>query len=275
MRGTTNREAFSAYLQGERLFSVIDEDRMRQSRAMFDRATTLDANFARAWGWRSYTTVRSVMAGWLGESELPNAGEWARRAVALDPDDHATHWDLAFYHLNAGDAAQALPTYRTALELYDNHTDMLDRKPGLLAEMAEALLHFGRIDEALELLNRAMRIPDWYKWNLGWIQFHAERFDESIKAYRAMRLKPGDESYVMEVQLFLAAAHIMKAAAAGEAGDTKAAAKAQTQAEEGARAFRQAVPGYSLEQAKKRRHRFHDSAQEGRWLDALRRLGFH
>jgi tetratricopeptide (TPR) repeat protein len=274
MRGTTNREAFNAYLQGERFFSVISEERMRQSRAMFERATMLDEGFARAWGWRSYTTVRSVMVGWLSDGELPIAGEWAKRAVRLDPEDYATYWDLAFYHLNAGDADQAIPTYRIALDLYDNHTDMLDRKPGLLAEMAEAYVHVGQLDEALTLLKRATRTPDWYRWNLGWAEFHAGNFDNSISAYSGMSLKPGDRDYVMEVQLFLAAAHILKAQEADRAGDAKMRDEARAEAQKALNQFRAAMPGYTLEQARKRRHRFHVRAQEDRWLEALRLLGF-
>ena len=106
MRGTKNRTAFKAYIEGERLFSVISKADMAKSRKNFEKATKLDRKFARAWGWRSYATMRSIMVGWLPASEAKSAGEWAKKAVALDPNDYATYWDLAFYQLNAASSTR-------------------------------------------------------------------------------------------------------------------------------------------------------------------------
>ena len=48
MRGTKNRNAFKAYIEGERLFSVISKADMAKSRKNFEKATKLDRKFARA-----------------------------------------------------------------------------------------------------------------------------------------------------------------------------------------------------------------------------------
>ena len=87
MRGTKNRNAFKAYVQGESQFTVISKADMAKARKNFEKATKLDKKFARAWGWRSYATMRSIMVGWLPKAEAKNAGEWAKKAVALDPTD--------------------------------------------------------------------------------------------------------------------------------------------------------------------------------------------
>ena len=118
MRGTKNRNAFKAYVQGESQFSVISKADMAKARKNFEKATKLDRKFARAWGWRSYAPMRSIMVGWLPEAEARNAGDWAKKAVALDPNDYATYWDLAFYQLNVGQFDKAIKTYEKALKLY-------------------------------------------------------------------------------------------------------------------------------------------------------------
>ena len=168
MRGTTSIEAFRVYLQGERLFTAVSERQSAGCRTSFERATQIDPNFAQALGWRSYAAVRSVLQGWLPDQTLTNAEEWAIKAVSLAPYDYAPLWDLAFVYLNTGRDRQAIATYERAHRMYNDATDGLDRKPGLLAEMAEAYVHVGRPEDGIRLLRRALRVPDWYRWNLGW-----------------------------------------------------------------------------------------------------------
>lgn len=273
MRGTANRAAFKAYLEGERLFTVVDRARMARCRRQFEKATGLDPAFARAWGWRAYATVRSVLAGWLPEAQMQAAGAWAEEATRLDPDDYATWWDLAFYHLNTGDFRAARRHYERALRLYDRETDLLDRKPGLLAEMGEAYVHMGEAGRGIALLERAMRVPDWYKWNLGWAHFLTGAYDKAIAAYESMRARPGDRGYVPEVALFLAAAYERKAAQARRRRDAAAEAEARRAAERALGRFRRAQPDVTLQDALRHRSRFQDARAAERWRAALAGLG--
>ena len=210
MRGTSNKEAFLAYLEGERLFTIIDKQQMVQCRKKFEEAIKLDNEFARAYGYLSYAITRSVANGWLGDAQLKIAEQHARKAVKLDPYDYAPYWDLGYCLIGQGKLKQALTQYDKALDLYENYTDMLDRKHGLLAEIAEAYIFDGRPKDAIKMLERAKRVPDWYSWNLGWAHYNARNYDDAIKELEGMRAKPGDEGYVMEVQLMLAAAYAQK-----------------------------------------------------------------
>ena len=81
MWGTKNKAAFKAYLEGERLFTSVSKKQMAKCLAKFERATKLDKNFARAWGWRSYATVRSVLQGCVANpnTALKEAETWAKR----------------------------------------------------------------------------------------------------------------------------------------------------------------------------------------------------
>lgn len=272
MRGTSNRDAFKVYVEGERLFSVISESDMKKSRECFAKATKLDSKFARAWGWRSYTTMRSIMVGWLPESDGKQAGEWAQKAVDLDPNDYATYWDLAFYQLNSGDFDKALKTYKKALDLYENFTDWLDRKHGLLAEMAEAFIHVGKPKEAIALLKRACRVPDWYKWNLGWAYFHAEDYASAARCFEDLDLKPGDPRYVMETQLFVAAAHLNKADLDENSGNKEEATRSRDRARRAVAALKKHHPKYSLQDAIGHRSKFKKSSELKRWESTVRKL---
>ncbi len=272
MRGTKNRTAFKAYIEGERLFSVISKADMAKSRKNFEKATKLDRKFARAWGWRSYATMRSIMVGWLPESELKSAGEWAKKAVALDPNDYATYWDLAFYQLNVGQFDKAIKTYEKALKLYETLTDWLDRKHGLLAEMAEAYIHVGEPKKAIDLLKRACRVPDWYKWNLGWAYFHAEDYGNAAKCFEGLDLKPGDPRYVMETQLFVAAAHLCNAESEASLGKQATADSCRASARSAVATLKKHQPDYSLQHAIAHRSKFKNGAELERWEKTVRKL---
>ena len=259
MRGTTNEEAFRAYLDGERLFTIIDKQQMAKSRKKFEEAIKLDDNFARAHGYLAYTMTRSVANGWLGEAQLKVAESHARKAVKLDPYDYATYWDLGYCLIGQGKLKQALTQYDKAMDLYENFTDQLDRKHGLLAEVAEAYVFDGRPQDAIKMLERAKRFPDWYHWNLGWAYYSARDYDAAINELECMRCKPGDEGYVMEVQLLLAAAYAQK----GNATMSKSAIGL----------FRSAKGRGQNIKSLEGRVKFRNKKDRDHWVDGLRKAG--
>lgn len=271
MHGTNNRDAFKIYLQAERLFTVVVEDDMRQSREKFEIVTNMDPNYARAWGWRSYTQVRSVLRGWLPESAMGVAKTWADKAVEYGPYDFATHWDLAFYLLNNNDHDGAIASYKTGIELYDNETDLLDRKPGILAEAAEGYLHAGEPKEAIKLLLRAMKIPDWYRWNLGFAYYQDNQIEEAIEALGSMRSRPGDWSYVPDSDLFMVVALYRKAKAI-EAQNPEEAGRIMDTATERLSIFRSSNGGYDPEECLRHRSRFKYAKDKDFWFEPLQEL---
>lgn len=277
MHGTKNRDAFKLYLEAERLFTVVDEVKMAESRAKFETVTTMDPEYARAWGWRSYTQVRSVLRGWLQEDDMDIAEDWARKAVFYGPDDFATHWDLAFALLNSNrkdrdNHGEAIKSYRTGIELYDNETDLLDRKPGILAEAAEGYLHAGDPQTAITLLLRATKIPDWYRWNLGFAYYQDKQNDEAIDMLGSMRSRPGDWSYVPDSDVFMAVALYRKAQALEREEKPEEAKRMMETAIEKVRIFRSSNAAYTLGDCLNHRSRFKDKKDEDYWFDPLRDL---
>lgn len=273
MRGTTNRKAFEVYLAGERKYSVISEKDMKACRASFERATRLDPNFARAWGWRAYSHARSIKVGWVPRNELNKAIGWARQAIALDPNDYANYWDLAYCLTCTKKPSQALAVFRKSLYLYDNFTDMTDRKPGILAEAADAFVQVGRPQEAIKLLRRAIRVPDWYRWNLSWAFFHSGDYENAIRQIDAMDLSPGHDLFVIEIQLFLAAACAKRAEQLAKHHDPVEANKLLIRAKEAIARLKIDRPKCTIASIRDRFPSFKRKSDERKWLGALRMAG--
>lgn len=275
MRGTKNKAAFKAYLEGERLFTSVSKKQMAKCLAKFERATKLDKNFARAWGWRSYATVRSVLQGWVANpnTALKEAETWAKKAVKLDPYDYAPWWDLGFVYLNTGKYGSAIRTYEKAHKLYNDATDRLDRKPGLLVEMAEAYVHTGDPKKGIALIERAMRFPEWYQWNLGWAHYVARDYQSALAALDKISLSPTNPQYVPEVRLFVAASHHRLGQTLARKKKVKESKIHEKKATAAMAAFRKENPKFTLADAAAARSRFKDPKDEKHWIKALKDLG--
>lgn len=175
--------AYEVYLQGIHKFTQGSKEKLLCSRRLFENAVDLDPSFARAWGYLAYTTTRAVLLGWMEPDVIDKAHAYAAKAVALDPDDYANHWDLAFVHLNCDNFSQAINHYKIAVALNPNDAD-------LLAEMAAMLVYAGQPEDGIAQIYRAMAInpfyPDWYRWNLGWAYFNAHQYGEAINEFYQM-----------------------------------------------------------------------------------------
>lgn len=265
MRGTGNAEAYDCYLRAQKTFTTFSEAVFRECIALYERAVDLDPNFARAKGGLAYTYVTGILDGFHqpepDAAVLAKSESLAARAVALDRDDYANHWDLAFIFMNTGRPEAGLVEYEVALDLFDNRTDMLDRKPGLLLDVGEAYVYAGRIDEGIALIERAVfQVPDWYRWHLAFAYYCGGRYKDAIGQVESMYRQPGDPRYIVEAQLYVAASH------ACLGNDTAAAA---------AREFveREKGPGWSLGE-KLKRFKFVRDADKKHWMEGMRKAGF-
>lgn len=266
MRGTTNVAAFKAYLEGEKAFSVVDQERMAISRDKFREATELDPGFSRAWGYLSYSYVRSVLVGWLPKSELQAAEDYALKAVELDASaykdlpavDYAPYWDLAFVYLNRGKVKQAIQQYEKALDLYNNFTDRLDRKPGLLAEAAVAHLLDGDQQKAAQLAEKSQLIPGWYRWNLGFVYYMQKNYSAALEELTHPDLEPSSPQFIPEILLFVASA--------------QARSGNQVGASQSIDMFRKLRPDFTLQDAVER-WSFTDPADNDYWREGLAAAG--
>lgn len=259
-------KAYKLYLAGQQGFSIIQRRQLEASAAKFRKAVELSPKFARAWGHLAYSLAQIVVAGHArGAAEakalLKEAEAHARKAVRLDQDDYANRWDLAFVLLNQGRHKPAIAEYDRALKLFDHRTDKLDRRNDLLVEMAEAHIYVGNTKRAFELLDRAVRIPDWYRWIRAWACYNTRDYKGAIAQIEAMHKKPGDPGYVPDIQLLLAAAYAQHGGSS-----TRRAMAAKTQLAKGRAGWTMAreLARNPFTNAKDRKH----------WEEGMKKAGF-
>jgi tetratricopeptide (TPR) repeat protein len=259
-----SQKAFELYLEGQKLFSIIERARLEAAAEKFREVIKESPGFARAWGHLAYCLAQIAVAGHAKDrseaaSLLDEAEQHALKAVGLDKTDYANQWDLAFIHLNQAKSKQALAEYNEALGLFDQYTDKLDRRHDLLVEMAEAYVYDGNLKRAFELLDRAVRIPDWYRWIRAWACFNARDYQGAIDQINTMHKKPGDPEYVPDIQLLLAVAYTY-------AGDSKQAAAALAR-------LKQGRSDWTLAR-ELARNPFANEADRLHWEEGMKKAGF-
>ena len=123
--------------------------------------------------------------------------------------------------------------------------------------MGDSLVYAGRAEEAVRLLERAMRLnpyfPDWYLWYLGDAYFHLGDYEKTIAVVSRMR----DQS---EAHRLLASSHALLGH--------------QEEARAHAQKLMEVHPHFSIEHW---RHvpPYRDQSHLEPFIDGLRRAGLH
>jgi tetratricopeptide (TPR) repeat protein len=82
------------------------------------------------------------------------------------------------------DFDRSLTLYQRALELNANSAD-------LLADMADAMVHLGRVEDGIALIKDAIRFnpfcPEWYHWVRGIAAFAEGRYGDALSIFLALK----------------------------------------------------------------------------------------
>jgi tetratricopeptide (TPR) repeat protein len=148
----------------------------------------LDPFYALAHGYLAYTYVQAWLGGWeRSPATLLRARELAHQAVVLGPSDYDNHWSLGVAYIYSREFEKGMAAFDRAVELCPN-------SPGLLADMADALVYVGRPEEAVANIQRAMKLnpihPDSYLWSLGFALYYCSRYEEALSALMRMNQPP-------------------------------------------------------------------------------------
>lgn len=143
-----NPEAFEAYFQGR--YSGQDPDLAAK---YFERATQLDPNYALAWVWLARARFRQVDSGRLPTEEGRRlVREAIERALALDPN-------LAAANATMGGLKETFDFDWAGGDAYFQRALALESSnPEILTGAANSAAQFGRFDEALRLMRRAVEL---------------------------------------------------------------------------------------------------------------------
>jgi len=190
--GTTNVEAFDAYLRGRALYDLsADEASERAALAQFDLALTADPEYAAAHAARARSlTAIANQYGKLGETAAlyDQAIAAAERAIAIAPDFAEAYSTLGFTLFQGRlDARAARAPYERSRELGAGEATVLARyaqysaRTGRAAEAAEAIGRALVLDKLNPLIHRAA----------GSIAYAARDYRESIPSLRrALEMNP-------------------------------------------------------------------------------------
>jgi adenylate cyclase len=187
-RTPENTEAYDLYLQGLYFSNRSDEESLRKSLNLFQRALDIDPNFARAW-----TGIAKAWL-WLADAYVrpldayPKAKEAASRALALDEHDAEAHCYLS-------EAKRVLDRDFTGGEKELKRALEIDPNSGP-ARLFMALLKTaqGELGEGIKEIQQAERLdplsPVICSFAVG-IYLAADRIDDAIEAgKRTVQIDP-------------------------------------------------------------------------------------
>ena len=210
---STDLRAYGLVLRGHELIHSFSRETTLHARRLFERATSLDPGYARAYASISRTFNLAWRYAWdeAPERALERAIEIATQSIQCDDFDAHGYAELGYAQLYKKRHDEALAAYERALVLNPNDAD-------LLAEMGDALAYTRQGERAVDLLTRAIRLnpyhPDWYLWYLGDAYFYMGEYRKTIEAVSKMR----DQS---EGRRLLAASYALL----GELGEARRQAK--------------------------------------------------
>ncbi|MES0879183.1 tetratricopeptide repeat protein [Roseibium sp. SCP14] len=181
-----NMAAYGFVLQGQRYIFSYTRIGVSYARELYENALHNDPNYARAMAAKSRTLNLDWRYNWAPEPEIAidNALVLALDAIELDSLDARGFGELGFAHLYRKEHDAAISAYERAVKLNPNDAD-------LMSDMADALAHCGRSVEAIELLEKAMKLnpfyPDQYLWHLGGAYYNLKQYEEAISSIKSMQ----------------------------------------------------------------------------------------
>jgi eukaryotic-like serine/threonine-protein kinase len=236
-RYTQNPQAYEAYLAGKGLLEVETPERFEAARTNFEQALKFDPNYAPALAGLSHVESLYYRDLATDPSRLQKAEEYARRAIAIDPDLPEAHVALGQTYGMKYDYAAAATELREAIKLepdnalgwdllswalaYEQPPDALEAEkaareairlqPASAAaqyHLGRALIFEGRYDEAAAAFRRAKEIGSNTYESLGVSQLALAQgnYDQAI----AVLMNSGVPSKTAMDQYWLSAAYAGK-----------------------------------------------------------------
>jgi adenylate cyclase len=179
-------EAIQAYDYILRARSIVSETAAtnQQSRALYEKALALEPRSMLALTGVAWTYVIDWESRWSDptDNDLERVHKLARQAVALDNTDYRAHLLIGFVQGLRRQYPEALKHYQQAMALNSNDADAA-------AYMAGLCISMGRFSEALDWLERAVRLnplhPAWYLYGIAEAHYGARQYEKAIAPLQA------------------------------------------------------------------------------------------
>jgi TolB-like protein/class 3 adenylate cyclase/Flp pilus assembly protein TadD len=177
----SNMEAYDLCVHGRTLLLQSPQG-AREARLMFERAITLDPEFAEAHRWLALSwSAGWQLAGEPRETNLQLAVEAAQNALALDPNDASARSVNATLLADRCRWDESEAEFAVAVKLDPNNADAW-------AMRSDLMLLSGRPTEALADIQKALRLnphpPGWYYWFQGQAHYLNRQYDRAVQTLR-------------------------------------------------------------------------------------------
>jgi len=181
-RYTQNPQAYEAYLAGKGLLEVETPERFEAARTNFEQALKFDPNYAPALAGLSHVESLYYRDLATDPSRLQKAEEYARRAIAIDPNLPEAHVALGQTYGLKYDYSAAVAELREAIRLEPDNSLAWDLLSWALAyeQPPEALESEKAAREALRLEPNSAAS----QYHLGRALIFQGRYDEAGAAFR-------------------------------------------------------------------------------------------
>jgi adenylate cyclase len=196
-----NAEAYDHWLRGLETYRSFTKENNDQARKLWEKASELDPNNEWLWQQIGWTYYRDARFGWTDTPvpSLARAEELALKTLAVDDSNAEANCLLSVVYMARREHDKAVAYGEKALALAPNFADMQ-------ATVAITFMYSGRAEEAIELVQNAMRLspyyPAWYLPVLGIAYRFTGRYEEAIDALESWRARANPRSALPH--LFLA-----------------------------------------------------------------------
>ena len=185
-RYTQNPQAYDAYLRGSALVASFDQrESLETARKNFELALRLDPDYAPAIAGLAWVEGQIYRNLEPNPEHLLRAENYARRALAIDPNLSEAHVAMGTVYSDKYDYVSAAREYRTAADLDPNSgyaSDQLSWALGYL-QPPDAIGAEAAARKAIRL--QTSLYPAYY--HLGRALLLQKRYDEALAAFEQMR----------------------------------------------------------------------------------------
>jgi TolB-like protein len=178
-RQTNNFEAWDLYVRALASFNHFTREDNVMARELIQRAIQLDPKFAAAWVLQAFTHLNDARLSW-GESNAISREkgiEAALQGLAINKNEADAHAMLGYFRVLERRYDEATEAGRRAIELAPSAADNY-------VFLAGTLNFMGRAEEAVNLIQKAMRLspfyPEYYLGLIGVGYRLLGRYDEAI-----------------------------------------------------------------------------------------------
>jgi adenylate cyclase len=189
LAGTDNMEAYRLLWDGITAAIKFTKEQNQEARRLCTQATTLDPNYSAAYACLSETYTNAWVYGWEVDPQTVDRGfVMAQRAVALDDFSPWAHMALGDAYHWRKQPDRAIAEGQRSIELGPSCASCY-------GELAEHLTCVGRPTQALELLDKALRLdpkhPE-YQYDIAFVHVQLGMRDQALDEVKQVLIQLPD-----------------------------------------------------------------------------------